>query len=583
MPLSELFVIGSQVKLSPDMNSWGEQIMSQLLKSHPAIGKIVGEMNFSKVDPVKGNSVGYVTLIGRTQRIPFIVDEYELNPLDIYIDNMRYLPLTDKAVERLTSRNWPFRLISQKERSEILKTASLCERDRSLKFVNDNTILLDKIAEEHPDVYDFFFNQKVEKEPEPFVARCFVKTAAHEKPIVVRDLVGKDVDYTLSEFSQKYGKDFVKQLMSNGEVIVSNLPHTVRLAIDKLEVKNAYKPTHVREGYYFYNNEPFHAYRYDHYRISDLQKSSSSPNVFITQCGKYFAFGSLSESRHKHAEVGQTHHTESPGIGDYAVVVVGDNVYGPMFITSITKIGSEKIYGFNDDQLNQSRMRTSPDVKTIVKLDDGSYLVSHYVKILKIHPMQSDESPAAMLIKSAEAQVTVSRQTNGKFTINDGGLSGIEMTKLNNLGRGDATMVLMRTGLSQNDAKYALMKSLESGSYSYPGGMSKRASSEAPDSTLSQRAGEIVDLAHQGHILKVASISGDKSNIDLALGLNMINANNIKRFKLIVPEIYSMLDKLCKLLVLKRMNRSLFPDINESELVGSIHSLDGIANSLNSL
>ena len=80
----------------------------------------------------------------------------------------------------------------------------------------------------------------------------------------------------------------------------------------------------------------------------------------------------------------------------------------------------------------------------------------------------------------------------------------------------------------------------------------------------------------------MAAVSGDKSNIDLALGLNLVTYDNIKRFKLIVPEIYTMLDKLCKLLIIKRMNRSLF-NLDEVQLAQAVRALDEISFSLNSL
>ena len=49
-----------------------------------------------------------------------------------------------------------------------------------------------------------------------------------------------------------------------------------------------------------------------------------------------------------------------------------------------------------------------------------------------------------------------------------------------------------------------------------------------------------------------------------------------------VPEIYNMLDKLCKLLITKRMNRDLIT-VDESDLQNAIQALDRIINSLGSL
>jgi hypothetical protein len=66
------------------------------------------------------------------------------------------------------------------------------------------------------------------------------------------------------------------------------------------------------------------------------------------------------------------------------------------------------------------------------------------------------------------------------------------------------------------------------------------------------------------------------------VAINLTNYSNIKRFKLIVPEIYTMLDKLCKLLIIKRINRNLF-NLDDTQLSQAIRALDEISFALNSL
>ena len=275
-----------------------------------------------------------------------------------------------------------------------------------------------------------------------------------------------------------------------------------------------------------------------------------------------------------------------PSRGQYCAIIIGDNAYGPIFINSITRMGSDTIYFFVDDGMNACIMRTSPDIKTLVKLDATNYLVGSHVLIARVYPTTNrngNETPTEVLRKCASLEVTVVKQGDGKFRISDAGISGVAPIQLKDMGKGDATVALMRCGLSENDAKYALMKALESGSYSFPAPQKEAAKEEAADPALKKQAEAIVNLARKGKLLKVAQISGDRSNVDMALGLNMVTQDNVKRYRLIVPDIYAMLDKLCKLLIMKRMNREVFATLNEQELSNGIKSLDEIAYALNAL
>ena len=579
MSLNELFVLNSSIRLSADMNSWGDQIISQLIKSYPSLSSLVGEVVFAKTDTVKGNALGYITLIGKVQRIPFIVDEYDLNPLDIYIDNGKYLPLSERAVNSLNSRTWPFRLISQTERNGILKTASLFENNGILKaeFVKKNKETFEKIAAEFPEILDNFTNRNIQKATSEFTVRCFIKEAADAKPIVVRDLVSEDKDYKISEFADKFGKDFLTELMSKGEAIVSNMPPKVRLAIDSMEIKGLYKTSENREGYIWHNGTPIAAKRFDHYRMSDLKRSSIAPSIIITECAKYFQDGTLTTK--DAGNVPKHKDKVAPQNGDYAVITIGDSCFGPFFINSITKMGADKIYNITTDELKVVNLKTSEDIKTIVQLDENNYLFSQNAQIFKIHV--SDIENPKDFIKTASLKVAISKQLDGNFSISDSGVSGIDSNKLKNLKKGDATVVLMHCGLSETDAKYALMRALASNTYSFDAPEKQKVSSDK-DVVLEKKAEEIVNYCNENEVLKMAAVSGDKSNVDLALGLNLINYSNIKRFKLIVPEIYTMLDKLCKLLIIKRINRNLF-NLDDIQLSQAIRALDEISFALNSL
>lgn len=584
MSLNELFVLNTTIRLSADMNSWGDQIVFQLLKTYPSLSKMVGEVVFAKTEKIKGNAVGYITLINKNQRIPFIVDEYELNPLDIYIDNGKYLPLTENSIKRLESNIWPFRLISQDERNGILKTASLFESDGLLNndFIESQKDTLIKIAQEYPDLLEDFASRNLPKYEDQFTVRCFVKEASDIKPLVVRSLIEKDKDYKISEFADKFGKDFVKELMLKGEAIISNMPPKVILALDKAELKGLYKPTEENYGYTAVDGIYTPARKYKHYDFYNLQHSTRKPYVAINANGTYFEYANLVRYIDKPSEQIEVKYDEKPRNGDYAVFIIGDSLFGPVFVNSMARIGNDIIYNVTDTELKSVNVRTNKDIKTIVKLDEDNYLVSSFARIIKINLAShySNSKPKDFL-KYAETSILISKQLDGKFTINDGGVSGIDTNKLKNLVKGDAIVVLMRSGLSENDARYVIMKAMDSGAYTFNVPNEKN-EKEPVDESISKKAEEIINLCNEKHILKIATVSGDRSNVDLALGLNLITYNNIKRFKLIVPEIYQMLDRLCKLLIIKRMNRSLF-EINEAELSQGVKALDDIAFSLNSL
>ena len=589
MSLNDLFATNTTVRLSSDMNSWSDQIVSALLNKFPTLSRLVGEIVFSKVDSIKGNVVGYITLVGRQhQRIPFIVDQMELNPLDMYIDNAMYLPLTENTIKRIEKADWPFRLISQTERTGMSKVASsLFDEDTGVlrnDFLDSHKPDLIKIGNEYPEIIERYSVQNLPT-PESEVIHFFVKEASSESPIVAKTLKKPDKNYKISEIAKLFGKDFVTKLMSEHHIIWSSLPPTAKLKLHEKEIHSAYKPVTTNAGFVKLDGELISAKRFEHYKISNLERAHNvGSTIIITKNGRYLHGDLYNLDTPKTVDFNFA--LPPVRLGDFAGLVIGSKFFGPFYIENIAIIVGEKVITVLDDELKQIKLRFSDDIKSIIPLDENNYLVSNFIQCIPVVDSSKGKPSTGTevedILKTAATKVVISKQLYGdRYVISDGGITGINVNNLKDLKKHDAIVVLMNCGLTENDARYALMQTNDKGTYAFDAGLSKKAEIEK-DASLQKLANEIAKKCDDSGLLKIAVISGDKSNIDLALGLNLITYNNIKRFRLAIPEIYQMLDRLCKLLIVKRMNRSLVM-VDESQLMQAIFALDEIATSLGSL
>ena len=577
MTFSELFPADTTLHLSSDMNTWADQITSHAIEKYPTLSRLVGEIVFSKVEKVKRSALGYITLIGRKQRIPFIVDDCDLNPLDLYIDEGMYLPLNENSANRIASQAWPFKLVSQEERQSILKTASVIASVgvADNNFIERHKDELSKIAEQYPELLDLIKVAQEDISVEPFAVRCFVKTAASDKPLVVRDLKAGDREFSPSDFSKAYGKEFLSKVMEDGETIVSTL--TPRLTLN-YETFTPDSCVNKETGYAKINGVEYQGRNYKN--IDLLGSSRQDSGVFISTRGEYLPYRQPLYNKNLHNNNDDVNIvTETPVQGDIACIIQGGTVFGPFKILSISRVNNETVYSVENLSLNKANLVAVFGLKQIKKLDNNTILIPATSALTKLNPIQTYVKD--MFEKLAALNVVVSKLLNGKFSISDAGISGISAAQLKEMSKGDAIVALMHCGLSEQDAKYALTVALDKGSYSFPA-TTKVENKQVAEAPLKKQAEEILEAVEDSNLLKIAVITGDKSNIDAALGLNLISYQNVKRFKILVPDIVKMLDKLGKLLICKRMNRELIK-INEPELAKAIQTLYNINLSLSAL
>jgi len=74
------------IKLSQDVSQWPLEIIQHLHEEHPYLAEKEADIVFKKQDKVRGYGYGFLK-IGENIRVPIIVNQYQMKPLDVWLDN----------------------------------------------------------------------------------------------------------------------------------------------------------------------------------------------------------------------------------------------------------------------------------------------------------------------------------------------------------------------------------------------------------------------------------------------------------------------------------------------------------------
>lgn len=74
------------IKLNQDASQWPLEIIQHLHEEHPYLAEKEADIVFKKQDKVRGYGYGFLK-IGENIRVPIIVNQYEMKPLDVWLDN----------------------------------------------------------------------------------------------------------------------------------------------------------------------------------------------------------------------------------------------------------------------------------------------------------------------------------------------------------------------------------------------------------------------------------------------------------------------------------------------------------------
>lgn len=93
----------SSYRLSSDVKAWEQEVNQKLHEEHPYLPEYDITVSIRKTDEQSGTGVGQIT-IDDTIRIPVIIKDYKLQPLDLMYYNGKLLPVSKRSLDNITHK-----------------------------------------------------------------------------------------------------------------------------------------------------------------------------------------------------------------------------------------------------------------------------------------------------------------------------------------------------------------------------------------------------------------------------------------------------------------------------------------------
>ena len=600
---SDMFPTEQKIRLSENSAAWPETINSMLIRKHPELTNYIDKITFSHLDKVKGHAIGYVTVINNMFRLPFVVDKFTLNPLDIYIKGNVFGYLTPQSVQRLVSNSWPFKQVAKNDFVQLKKFAAVQMTDITVSEIEKDASLLklaEELAEQFPEV---IFNLSANIQNTEMLKQAGFDPYGSEKiasleiskdktHITLHHFGKSDESLSLGEASQRFGMDKVAEVLAEGHVIVAlrdimyktaeelnpgqfkfdnSLPRTVNLAdgIGGFVRGNIYELRDIKAP----------AYRKGHIFLSTRSKDPYYTTIFSAPAKDRIY--SIAERAILGDILDDLSRSTSPK-GTPVGILMGDIVYGPFTVTAEAQNGPTHILSIKDGyEYDSKRIHITNNVKSIIVEDDEIY-VPTFAKVISLGEPYQMEHP---LHKTAAVTVTLAATPDKQgFNLTDCGVSGLPSGSLQNMKKTKAIAALMHCGLSEEEAKSAVGTAVASGVHKFS---ATPTATQSEDTTrqevaglndkkkLEKTASLIKSIVDKSQLIKIAMNYGDEESVDMALSLKLVTPTSIKKYRLLIPKIEDTLDGLCKLVMAKRVGGNMVP-VEEGKIIAAISALSDI-------
>ena len=606
-----LFPVEQNVKLSENSDTWSESITSIVGRKYPELQRYINKVDFQKVDKVKGYAVGYVSMEREGLRIPFVIANFTLMPLDVYIKDNKYGYLNRENARKIAVTSWPFGdtvrtgsasglvKLSSDNKATSLVSATKEEIEKDEAFLKHAAM----VAEVFPGVIASISNtitnnetlSSIEARPHGHEKVAHLQVSHRKDRIELLHFGIPDEQFTIKEASERFGNEAIKQLIDIGiiRVPMENL-HITSSELPK-EFFNDNKNEDTRYPRTLNISDGFGGFmRGNLYEMHDIKAPEKKRGIiFLTTKSKHPYYDVLSKYNTDH----KLYNTPEVGILDDLVddlsrpsidlkpemaagIIMESKIYGPFAVRNESRMGEDRVFlvmdGFDAEVV---RLHITKKVKSIVVDGEDIYFPASSSKLIWLgdginkKPFEKTAAITVRVVPSMDKQ---------HYNLIDNGVTGLPAGSLQNLTKGRAVTALMHAGLTENESHAALMSSIAKGTHEFQATPTATNSESAVRHDIAHDIPKMTKIATEikriidfSGLIKIALELGSEQNVDTALGLRLITPQSVRKYRLLIPRIEETVDGLCKLLLAKRLGGNTVP-VEEAKVKACISALTDI-------
>lgn len=614
-------------KISDEPNNWPQEIKAYLLEESPFVGRYDMVVEFKRLDEATGHAFGFVDIsagvggTARRARIPFVIEDRKLKPMDLLITNKSARPLTE---ERLGEALFRPQVFDSVVKSDEIKPPTLSDsgagvaapvRSNTIGNVNTriksgsllesikDTILEDDIQDTATKIAsDDSLRMKVLDNPGTLAAlkvlhesESLDKTAslsAKVQPTVMQITLTKEGKYRVKSANPKAFAPVTEEyeramaLAKLGAITVRAVDNvgTLTVSTDSIVDRDiAYKKyASVRSSGVYkalgLDGNPVKGIVFT--KVADLEGNDVDMKIFANVDHVSFQDDFVGEkvASLRYDTMPEAHPS---GMGVfYWQTDQGMKSTVPIIVSGVSKIAGEVSYDVTS-LLDETAKLSHAAVKDITKIG-AEVLLPSGAKFLglpgdSVVPLAHDDEVAYRRGQTKEAKARI-RAANDRFSFDGGcGLDKLSADQRSNLAWDDAVFLSTCLGMNPEFAETKLAHAL-----SYPGGSTVRGLTEIRTidefveqtkeklATSKDPMNKFMDTVRQD-LWKEAADIDDPDTVDKVLSLNYINPENVKTFIEYLPTLEEAQRKLCELLLGSRIG---LKSIDEAGTVSAIRGME---------
>ena len=641
----------SEARLSENADTWPEELMQELNKQHPYLGDYD---SMPKVDGDRGYGLGYFEIRSRTSRpnlgpggealqdmegvktirIPIIIKESTLKPLDVFLtQDGKSQPLTDERVRAAMYRPQMFDTTATKPPGvsivDELYPPSSGNRVTGVGSTVDYPVMKtsSKNKPEYlfPSIAPTISANDIESVKSEFnkEARLLPAMLANDNTLPFIDIL-KDVTPTTARDISKVASQSiapnVMQVRRSGDTYIIKRANTEMFAPTEIEADRFTAEAQVgkdlvtsadRMGAVTVSTNPVVrestederievVKRFGYYRVKTSDGKELVGWVFPTVLD--YDGTSLPMMIFTNGSVGAIQ-PEIVGsfAGQHANIIRG-KPEGHGFFYRVTDNGGVVAFvpseckgqfqdgngpGFVVESLGGDfvgRVRPIPGFEGIQEMGEGEVAIPGDVRWAPLDEgiqLLDDPEVFAKTASLEDLRTTVRIISDGSvWTFTGDPIRKLASSETDSLSGADAHFLAVSLGMDPAYAAGELVKAAKSGD-TYVAGCNQITTPREKLAEARKEASQLVKEMPKKHLLlKEAAVLQDVSTVDKVLSIGFINPENVQMFIEFVPDFEETVQKLAQLLVACRMG---LPDLPETAVKNSMERLDEVLDGLKKL